>query len=222
MTAEPLAALRARGRRIGAVWRLCRLAAPPGPRRLGMFGAALAASGLAAIPIAVAAAPTATGATGDGPRLVVIPAEGEPVTFPGGPITGAVQELIWVTERLDGSLLDMGGTSFRLDANVLFAFDSADLSAAAADVLADLVARLEAARAEGLEVEGHTDDVGDPAYNRRLSQRRADAVAARLRTALGGGVEIVATGRGESEPAASNETDEGRAKNRRVTVTVTQ
>jgi outer membrane protein OmpA-like peptidoglycan-associated protein len=67
-----------------------------------------------------------------------------------------------------------------------------------------------------VEVVGHTDADGDAAYNQRLSQSRANSVANIL---IGAGVprgRIVAYGRGEDSPVASNYTTEGKAKNRRV------
>jgi OOP family OmpA-OmpF porin len=65
-------------------------------------------------------------------------------------------------------------------------------------------------------VDGHTDAVGTDAYNQKLSERRADAVAAYL---AAGGIarsRMSTTGFGESKPVASNATEDGRAQNRRV------
>ncbi len=76
------------------------------------------------------------------------------------------------------------------------------------------------ARADYVEVIGHTDDVGDPKANQRLSEDRAETVRDIL---LGAGVdpsEIVAVGAGSSQPIASNQTEEGREQNRRVEVVV--
>ena len=67
-----------------------------------------------------------------------------------------------------------------------------------------------------IEIQGHTDSVGDAAYNRRLSEQRARAVMNYL---IGEGISagrLRARGLGESRPAASNDTAEGRAINRRV------
>jgi outer membrane protein OmpA-like peptidoglycan-associated protein len=63
---------------------------------------------------------------------------------------------------------------------------------------------------------GHTDSTGSDAYNQNLSERRADAVASYLRSQGVAGNRLYATGRGESEPRASNATEEGRKLNRRV------
>ncbi|PXX93315.1 hypothetical protein DIT71_00490 [Marinobacter vulgaris] len=68
-----------------------------------------------------------------------------------------------------------------------------------------------------VEIAGHSDSRGDAEYNRFLSQRRAEAVAARLTDALGISADRVdAVGYGEAEPVASNDTAAGRAENRRV------
>jgi outer membrane protein OmpA-like peptidoglycan-associated protein len=68
--------------------------------------------------------------------------------------------------------------------------------------------------------EGHTDTVGSAEYNQKLSERRADAVRRYL---INGGImpeRIRTEGFGESKPVASNDTDEGRAQNRRVELRV--
>jgi outer membrane protein OmpA-like peptidoglycan-associated protein len=68
--------------------------------------------------------------------------------------------------------------------------------------------------------EGHTDAIGSDAYNQSLSERRAEAVRRYL---INGGItpeRIRTEGFGESRPVASNETDEGRAQNRRVELRV--
>lgn len=67
------------------------------------------------------------------------------------------------------------------------------------------------------EIAGHTDNVGSVENNLRLSQERAEAVKQFLTKFYGITTErLDARGYGESEPVASNETEEGRAKNRRV------
>ncbi len=68
-------------------------------------------------------------------------------------------------------------------------------------------------------IEGHTDNVGPEAYNKRLSLARAESVASVLKE-RGYPNEIRTVGRGFSSPIASNDTKEGRAKNRRVDVVI--
>jgi len=68
-------------------------------------------------------------------------------------------------------------------------------------------------------VVGHTDSIGSAAYNQGLSERRAQAVAAYLEEITNiTDNNIDVTGRGENDPAASNDTTEGRAANRRVVI----
>ena len=67
-----------------------------------------------------------------------------------------------------------------------------------------------------LRVEGHTDNTGDAPHNLRLSKKRAAAVVKYL---VGKGVDasrLVAAGFGQTKPIAKNDTEEGRAQNRRV------
>ncbi len=67
-----------------------------------------------------------------------------------------------------------------------------------------------------LRIEGHTDDRGPDGFNRRLSERRADAVKRFLVEAGIAPSRLVSQGFGETRPIADNDSDEGRAANRRV------
>jgi outer membrane protein OmpA-like peptidoglycan-associated protein len=72
-----------------------------------------------------------------------------------------------------------------------------------------------------VNVIGHTDNVGAAAYNQSLSEQRARAVANVL---IGAGVSagrVNVVGRGEDQPVASNQSDQGRAQNRRVEIVIT-
>jgi len=87
-------------------------------------------------------------------------------------------------------------------------------------VLDKVVTVLEALGQLTIQIEGHTDSQGDPAYNKGLSQRRAEAVVAYL---VGKGVaaaRLTARGFGEEQPLADNGTADGRAQNRRVAFSV--
>jgi OmpA-OmpF porin, OOP family len=101
---------------------------------------------------------------------------------------------------------------------VNFPFDSATLDDAAMQVLDDVAATLASKSNQNLQVQigGHTDVVGSEAYNIMLSQQRAEAVRQYL---VGRGVaaeRLTAEGFGTSQPIASNDSEEGRAQNRRV------
>ena len=73
-----------------------------------------------------------------------------------------------------------------------------------------------------LDIVGHTDDVADDAHNQKLSEDRAGAVKDRLgQLADLAKWKVSTTGKGESEPAVKDTTDEARAANRRVVITIT-
>ena len=69
-----------------------------------------------------------------------------------------------------------------------------------------------------IEVQGHTDNVGGDDYNQKLSQGRADAVKAWLVAHAIPAHRITTRGYGRQQPIATNDSDEGRAKNRRVEI----
>jgi outer membrane protein OmpA-like peptidoglycan-associated protein len=69
-----------------------------------------------------------------------------------------------------------------------------------------------------VDIYGHTDSTGADAYNQTLSERRARSVADYLSTRGVSGARIATRGFGETQPIASNDTEEGRAANRRVEI----
>lgn len=100
--------------------------------------------------------------------------------------------------------------------DVLFAFNSSDLTPSMQSKLDSVMGKLEDPGVASIKVIGHTDSVGSDEYNQELSQKRASSVAEYL---LSQGVtpsKVTSEGKGESEPVADNETEEGRAQNRRV------
>ncbi len=138
-----------------------------------------------------------------------------------------VYPLSTVVEALDDSqtVTEQGETvTIDVAADVLFAFDRADLSGPAQAKIAEVAQRLVADGATGrVSIVGHTDSQGSDSYNLDLSDRRAQAVAAVLQPALAGQtLEFSVEGRGESEPVADNGTPEGQQANRRVSITYTQ
>ncbi|MEQ6927677.1 OmpA family protein [Pseudomonas mosselii] len=99
---------------------------------------------------------------------------------------------------------------------VLFAFDSAELTQGAQQRLQGLLPKLNDPSVTSVKVIGFTDSVGSDSYNQRLSERRASGVAEYLISQGLAPNKVTSQGRGESEPVADNDTDEGRSRNRRV------
>ncbi|WP_443030445.1 OmpA family protein [Sphingomonas sp. ZT3P38] len=71
-----------------------------------------------------------------------------------------------------------------------------------------------------IDIYGHTDSTGSDDYNQGLSERRADSVAAYLESRGVRGARIGTRGFGETQPIASNDTEQGRAANRRVEIKI--
>lgn len=118
-----------------------------------------------------------------------------------------------VTRIGDNITLNMPG-------HITFAVNSADLNAQFFNVLDGVALVLKEYNKTVVEVAGHTDSTGTDAYNLQLSQRRADAVASYL---VSQGIKrerLITVGAGKAYPIASNATEEGRALNRRVELTI--
>lgn len=105
-------------------------------------------------------------------------------------------------------------------ADTFFDFDKSVLKPAGKAKLDDLVGKVKGINLEVIIAVGHTDSVGNDAYNQKLSVRRAESVKAYL---VSKGIEknrIYTEGKGEKQPVADNKTKEGREKNRRVEIEV--
>ena len=104
--------------------------------------------------------------------------------------------------------------------NIFFNTASYDLLPASNTELDKLVQLLKVNAALRIELGGHTDNVGNDAANQKLSEQRANAVRDHLIAKGIDGARITAKGYGRMKPIATNETEEGRALNRRTEVTV--
>ena len=101
--------------------------------------------------------------------------------------------------------------------NVEFEFDKATVLTIYSEQLATIAAAMQAHNDIQLVLEGHTDSVGTDTYNADLSLRRAEAVKQKLSEDYAIADNRISTrGFGESRPIASNDSDQGRARNRRV------
>lgn len=99
---------------------------------------------------------------------------------------------------------------------VNFDFDKANIRPDAVPILREAANILKENPTLNVSVEGHTDSVGSDAYNLKLSLRRANAVKQFLMKEGVAESRLTTRGLGESQPVASNDTDDGRAQNRRV------
>lgn len=132
-----------------------------------------------------------------------------------------------VTSPDVGVLADDEATSYTAPGDVLFDFDQATLRPDATVALTQIAASVNERFPTGpVAVEGHTDAVGDDAYNQDLSERRAQAVADWLVANAGiDPARIAVAGFGETAPVAPNTTPDGaddpagRQENRRVVIT---
>jgi len=104
---------------------------------------------------------------------------------------------------------------------VLFGFDRSDLGTNAATNLDKLINVLNKYPDTDIKVLGHTDNKGTDAYNLALSERRANSVSGYLRNHGINSGRISTKGMGENDPIASNDTEDGRAQNRRVEFVIT-
>ncbi|MBB3190083.1 OmpA family protein [Halomonas cerina] len=121
---------------------------------------------------------------------------------------------IGVDRRGDDIVLNM-------PSEVTFGFDSSELTTSARSALNDVSAVLQQYPDTRVNIAGHTDSTGDAAYNQRLSEQRAQSVGNYLAQSGVSGGRLNMTGYGENQPVASNATEQGRAQNRRVEVTLT-
>lgn len=120
-----------------------------------------------------------------------------------------------------GTAVDSNGCAVKVAIMYIhFAFDSAQIMLDKGDTgpsLAKAIQLLSERPGDRVRIVGHTDNVGSDSYNQTLSERRAAAVRQYLID--NGGINasrMESEGRGESQPSVSNQTEEGRAQNRRV------
>jgi outer membrane protein OmpA-like peptidoglycan-associated protein len=126
--------------------------------------------------------------------------------------------------RIDRAAASIGALELSLDSEcrvelpgIYFGFNSAVLDSASDATITRVATMLARHPQWTITLEGHTDSIGGAQSNQLLSQRRADAVRARLTTHMTGGARTIrAVGYGASRPREPNTTIEGRARNRRV------
>ncbi|MEJ2541897.1 MAG: OmpA family protein [Gemmatimonadota bacterium] len=156
-------------------------------------------------------------------------AEGAIIGAAVGGAAGALigREMDQKAEELERTLPDAEvervgeGILVTFESGILFGFDSSDLQAQARQNLSALANSLDDIEEDALVmIVGHTDSTGSDDYNQRLSERRARSAANFLMQQGLNPANLETLGLGESEPLASNDTEAGKAENRRVEVAI--
>lgn len=135
------------------------------------------------------------------------------------PVISAVPAPIPEVEQIQAAPTTELVTTIKGDA--LFAFDRTDIKPEARKQLSEIVGKLKVQQSiEEIVISGHTDADGSETYNQELSKKRAEAVKQFLVDEGVVSKRLVLQALGEALPVASNDTEEGRAKNRRVEISV--
>lgn len=171
-----------------------------------------------------AAVPAPTPAPAQAPEARVAPESTKPApapvvptpSAPSAPSAGLAPDDSTAAEAQQG----VRSEKVTLDTDTYFDFDKATLKPEGRRRLDELAQRLSGMRLEVVVATGHTDSIGTKSYNQGLSMRRAQAVKAFMEEKGLPVDKIFITGKGETQPVASNKSRDGRAKNRRVEVEV--
>ncbi|WP_435105268.1 OmpA family protein [Nocardiopsis synnemataformans] len=124
------------------------------------------------------------------------------------------------TEDQTGRTESNDEVSIILSSDVLFETNSADLSPDAEEIIQQVASEIDDASSSTVSIDGHADNTGNESINLPLSQKRAETVESVLADLVTrSGISFEVEGHGASEPIANNDTEEGRERNRRVSVT---
>jgi len=127
-----------------------------------------------------------------------------------------------IIDQLKAKGADVTGTDRGVVINlpdILFEFDRSKLTEPAKRTIAEMAPVLKEIEGRVISVEGHTDSIGTVLYNKQLSERRASEVTSELRS-LGINLKINTRGLGEGYPVATNNSEIGRSRNRRVEIVI--
>jgi outer membrane protein OmpA-like peptidoglycan-associated protein len=125
-------------------------------------------------------------------------------------------------QNINGATVERVGEGIEVTfaSGILYPFNSTEILPAGKTNLQELANSLQKYPNSDILIVGHTDSVGTDAYNLDLSQRRAQAASAYLQSLGVPANRLQIQGRGESEPVQPNDTEEGRARNRRVEIAI--
>lgn len=146
-----------------------------------------------------------------------------------GGVTGAVigNQMDKQAKEIENELPDAKvkrvgeGIEVELSEKVLFDFNESFLTSNAQGNLDKIISVLHKYPDTNIEIQGHTDNVGSESYNQGLSVKRAKSVNKYLKSKDISGARLTTRGFGEDVPKYSNETEDGRAQNRRVEFLIT-
>ncbi|KPQ25816.1 MAG: putative outer membrane protein [Halomonas sp. HL-48] len=128
-------------------------------------------------------------------------------------------------ENLQGSRIEVDRRGddivLNMPSSVTFDIDSSELTSEARSALNEVANVLSEYADTRVNIAGHTDSTGEEDYNQRLSERRAQSVGSYLGQNGVSSARLNTRGYGESQPVASNDSEDGRSQNRRVEITLT-
>ncbi|CAB1083972.1 Outer membrane protein A precursor [Olavius algarvensis Delta 1 endosymbiont] len=127
-----------------------------------------------------------------------------------------------IERDIEGAKVERVGEGIKItfSSGILFDVDQSNVKDQYRSELTELSRILNKYNDTNIMLVGHTDSTGSEAYNQKLSERRADSVANYLATQNVNSGRFTTEGYGESQPVATNDTDAGRAQNRRVEVAI--
>jgi OOP family OmpA-OmpF porin len=156
------------------------------------------------------------------PKPVVVPAPAPQVAKAAAPIDSDKDGVFDPQDKCPatpaGFKVDADGCPVKATLHLNFATNSNKVDAAGSAKVAAFASFLKDSPAYKASIVGHTDSTASDVYNQKLSEKRAEIVKDML---IKGGVDasrLSASGKGESQPVATNKTKEGRAENRRIEV----
>jgi outer membrane protein OmpA-like peptidoglycan-associated protein len=125
-------------------------------------------------------------------------------------------------QNINGATVERVGEGIEVTfaSGILYPFNSTEILPAGRTNLQELASSLQKYPNSDILIVGHTDSVGTDAYNLDLSQRRAQAASAYLQSLGVPASRLRTQGKGEAEPVQANDTEEGRARNRRVEIAI--
>ncbi|WP_416138645.1 OmpA family protein [Halomonas sp. HK25] len=171
---------------------------------------------------AAAGALSGDGSTSRRDRALIGAAVGAAAGAGVGAYMDRQEEELRQSTRGTGIEVDRRGDDIVLNmpSSVTFGFDSSELTMSARNALNDVAQILTQYTDTRVNIAGHTDSTGNADYNQRLSERRAEAVGNYLGQSGVSRNRLNMTGYGQTQPVASNASEEGRAQNRRVEITL--